>query len=177
MVNWSRVSDDLVVGMFEAREVNYFEQQLGWMRDLLHDRVATVPLMYPFGTGVDIGVTAALPEDVRLRTLLASFCGQDEPEWLWRWEEMSLWKVLGVASSIMLELLPRPEGRMEIRDPSHVEAVVTSVKSLGAVTEYHSVHHPDADLHWKYAAYNRWLLAVASGLVTVSSAPPLGQPG
>lgn len=135
---WRRRDDGVVVGVFGHQGMTFLRRELTSLHEQVCWRLASMPVLWPFGEGVGDPVSAALPEDPVLRAVLANFY-RGEPEWALRWYEIDFWCWLEYCVRISLaEGLVCAEGWVELHDREQVDAVASAVGALAAIAEYRS---------------------------------------
>jgi hypothetical protein len=135
--SWGRHADDLVVGDFPGHLIDALHRECRQLRDLLALRLRRMPGMLPFGREVLYSVSAAPPDDGRLRALLTWACGADEPEWVWCWWEIDVWCWLDGHTARVQNLLPANGGtHIEVRSQQEVESLVAFIGALRSVAQY-----------------------------------------
>jgi len=137
----------VVVGVFPHHHVAYLRRELGALQRLVRKRLDTMPTRQPFD-GVELEISARLPDDPRLLALL-EHCNDSDPDWLVQWWEADLWRGLDAHAEVALsEVLTADaeDGWVELHDPDQLEAVVEAVGALSVIAEHRFGGPGDEDL-------------------------------
>ncbi|RAS59222.1 hypothetical protein C8D87_11582 [Lentzea atacamensis] len=137
----------MVVGVFPHHRVAYLRRELGALQRLVRKRLDTMPMRQPFD-GVELEISAQLPDDPRLLALL-EYCNDSDPDWLVQWWEADPWRELDAHADVALsEVLTADteDGWGELHGPDQLAAVVESVGALSVVAEQRFGGPGDADL-------------------------------
>ena len=169
---WDRQAEDLVVGDFPASMIATIRKECTQMLKLLAERLDRLPALLPFGREIVYSVSAAPPEDGRLRAMLAWACGPREPEWVWCWWEIDVWCWLDANAGRVLDLLPESGSTgIEVRTQRDVEAFVVVIGALRAVSEYRASSATDEDLCQSYESLIRFWNEFTRLLVQAATEP------
>jgi hypothetical protein len=126
-----------VIGNFPDRLIEALHRECRQLRELLACRLRRMPGMLPFGREILYSVSAAAPDDGRLRAMLAWACGADEPEWVWCWWEIDVWCWLDSHTEHVQSLLPAEgDTHIDVRSQQDVESLVAFIGALRSVSQY-----------------------------------------
>ncbi len=166
MLGWDRPKPDLVVGRFGTEEIDFLRDRIHLLRSLAADRLANCPRLRPFGSGVDIEITAALPDDERVLRLLEKFL-RAHPRQTWTWHELEFWRETVASCDICLDYLPISGGRLEL--PARLGPMFQGMLSAIVVLTLPRDHARPERFAW--SPRYEWLRRTGIGLHEVISTP------
>lgn len=175
---WTVRGDGVVIGRVGHSEAGYIRREIDSLHGISTARMASAPVLKPFGEQIDVAMSASLPTDARLRVLLAHFVGEDEPEWLWRWHEHELWEYLvscaETAQDAWVYAADDEDGRptrIELADSWTRVAFFQSIRAIAAIAGYRVSTEPESEERDALEEVHRWFVAAAEGLHKLNNTP------
>jgi hypothetical protein len=135
MTVWFRDASGAAVGMLDATDVDFIRVGAVKLAELVTARKNSAPVLMPFGQHVKLLVTTEIPDDSRLRAILQSFFGDNEPEYHWRYAELDFWTYLAACCRLAVRLIDEGQGRIRLTRKQQAKMFLDAMRCVGLMSD------------------------------------------